>query len=286
LRVAESLASYGFLAVPAVFITICLAGALLALRWRRVGVAVVLASSLCLFAAATPALSSALLHQVERGVPRQVDLRRAQAIVVIGGDVELGDGGAIPDRLGPLSLERVVFAAQAYRRLHLPVAVSGGRDGAAYQGEAVLMRAALERDFAVPVKWVDDRSRTTWENAAETARLLRPAGIRTIVLVTQAWHLPRALWSFERAGFIALPWPAPRTAVHVGRASDFLPHVGALVASFHTVHELLGGAYYRLRWRLLPPAILIARRARERFWCYAGTEKLTGGRHASPGPAD
>jgi len=50
--------SYGFLAPPALFITLCLAGALIGLAWRRVGIAVVLVAGLCLFVAATPALSS------------------------------------------------------------------------------------------------------------------------------------------------------------------------------------------------------------------------------------
>ena len=75
------------------------------------------------------------------------------------------------------------------------------------------MKAALETDFAVPVAWSEDASRTTWENAVFTARLLRPAGIETVVLVSQAWHLPRAIWAFERVGVAALPWPAPRTVL-------------------------------------------------------------------------
>src|SRR5579862_3349297 len=58
-------------------------------------------------------------------------LRRRDACP-IGVDVEVG-GSDIPDRLGPLSLARVVLGAQAYRRLHLPVAVSGGLVGRARQ---------------------------------------------------------------------------------------------------------------------------------------------------------
>src|SRR5690349_21095058 len=121
-----SVFSFGFLAPPTIFISLCLAGALVALVWRRTGVALVLASSLCLYAAATPALSSYLLQRVEARLPRNADLGAAQAIIVLGGDVRRGDGADLPDRLGPLSLERVAFGAQAYRRLHLPVVVSGG----------------------------------------------------------------------------------------------------------------------------------------------------------------
>src|SRR6266566_2860470 len=69
--------------------------------------------------------------------------------VVLGGDVHFGDGATVPDSLGPLSLERVVYAAQAYRRLHLPVAVSGGPVLGSDATVGGLMQAALERDFAV-----------------------------------------------------------------------------------------------------------------------------------------
>jgi hypothetical protein len=46
---------------------------------------------------------------------------------VLGAGVHPGDGAAVPDTLGALSLERLVYAAEAYRALHLPVLVSGGR---------------------------------------------------------------------------------------------------------------------------------------------------------------
>jgi uncharacterized SAM-binding protein YcdF (DUF218 family) len=240
--------SYGFLAPPALFIVLCLAGALVALIWRRVGLAIVLLASLCLFAAATPALSSYLLQRVEAAIPTSADFSAAQAIVVLGGDQRFGDDGAVTDTLGPLSLERVVFAAEAYRQLHLPVAVTGGRTPGAHASSAELMKPALEHDFGIPVFWSEDRSRTTYENAIFTAELLRPQNIGTVILVTQAWHLPRGIWSFERAGLHALPWNAPRTAVHTDRIDDFLPSIAALHDSFYALHELIGGIYYRLRY--------------------------------------
>jgi uncharacterized SAM-binding protein YcdF (DUF218 family) len=246
----ESLFSYGPLAPPAVFIWLSLVGALIAFRWRRMGISLALLSSLALYAAATPALSSYLLARVEAALPPPpdftADLTAAQAIVVLGGDVRVGSG-AIPDRLGPLSLERVVLAAQAYRRLHLPVVVSGGRVGRAQASEAALMQAALAADFAIPVAWVEPRSRTTWENAVDTAQLLRPEHLTTVVLVSQSWHLPRAIWAFERAGLRALPWPAPRTAMHTDRPGDFLPNIAGLRDSFYALHEIIGRTYYRLR---------------------------------------
>jgi uncharacterized SAM-binding protein YcdF (DUF218 family) len=243
-----SLVSYGFLAPPTIFIVLSLAGALIALVWRRAGIAVALASGFCLYVAATPALSSYLLRQVESGLPLTADLGAAQAIIVLGGGVRPGDGGGIPDRLDGLSLERVVFGAEAHRRLHLPVAVSGGAARGAHVSEGALMKTALEADFAVPVAWTEDRSRTTWENALFTARLLLPEKLTTVVVVSHAWHLPRALWAFERVGLKALPWPAPLTAPRLGEVADFLPSIVALHDTFYALHEMIGGMFYRLRY--------------------------------------
>ena len=244
----SSYVSYGFLAPPTLFITLCLVGALLTLAWRRMGIAVALVARLCLFALSTPALSSYLLRQLEAEIQDTDDFGAARAIVALGGDQRIGDGADIPDTLGPLSLERVVFAAQAFRRLRLPVAVSGGHIPGAHAAAAELMKPVLERDFAVPVVWSEERSRTTFENAVFTAELLRGRDIGTVVLVTQAWHQPRALWSFERAGLHAVPWPAPRDALHIDRIDDFLPKIGALGESFLALHEMIGGLYYRWRY--------------------------------------
>ena len=243
-----SLVSFGFLAPPTIFIVLSLAGALIALVWWRMGIALILVSSLCLYAASTPALSSYLLQRVEAALPQNADLGTAQAIIVLGGDVRRGDGANIPDRLGPLSLERVAFGAEAQRRLHLPVVVSGGTIHGALVSEGALMKTALEADFAVPVAWTEEQSRTTWENALFTARLLLPEKLTTVVVVSQAWHLPRALWAFERVGLKALPWPAPRTVLRLGEPGDFLPSLGALHDTFYALHEMIGGVFYWLRY--------------------------------------
>jgi len=234
-----------------VLIVLCLIGALLLFipMGRRTGSLLALASSLALFALATPAMSSVLMRLTEAGSPAHTDLTKAQAIIVLGGSVVLGNGRDIPDALGSVSLERVSYAAAAYRQLNLPVLVSGGTPRSGHQSEAQLMSAVLQQEFGTPVSWNEDRSRTTWENALFSAAILKPAGLTTVVLVSQAWHLPRAVWAFEKAGLTALPWPAPRAALHADSVGDFLPTLAALDDSLRALHELVGSAYYRLRYR-------------------------------------
>ena len=242
----SDLISYGFLTPP----TVLILASMLAVWWSvwnpHLGIATAIVTSGLLYLAATPAVATRMLQAVEvRSAPKP-DFSAAQAIVVLGGGVRAGDGGQVPDTLGTGSLERVVFAARAYRQLHLKVAVAGaGRPD--HTAEAALMKSVLEGDFNVPVTWVEDQSRSTWENAVDTAKLLKPAGITTVVLVTHAWHMKRALWSFERAGLHALPWPAPITYDEPRRLDDYLPSIGALEDSYRALHEAIGLAYYRFR---------------------------------------
>jgi len=142
----------------------------------------------------------------------------------------------------------VVMGAEAYRRLNLPVAVTGGPRPGGTDSEAALMRAALDKDFSVPVTWVDEHARTTYENALFISRLLAPAHIDTVVVVTQAWHMPRALWAFGHVGLHPVPWPAPHQGYRIDRLDDFLPGPQGLSDSYTAFHELIGAAYYRLRY--------------------------------------
>ena len=69
------------------------------------------------------------------------------------------------------------------------------------------------------------------------ARLLIPAGISRVVVITNSAHLPRALWSFERAGLHAMPWPVRRTPARWDEFYDFAPSLNALQDTFYAVHE-------------------------------------------------
>jgi uncharacterized SAM-binding protein YcdF (DUF218 family) len=240
--------SVDFLVPPTVLILLAAVAAWTA-WWRpRMGAALGIVATSLLYLAALPVVASWMIGAVEIRTPVKPDFSAAQAIVVLGGGVHPGDGDTVADTLGPWSLERVALAAQAYRELGLKVAVSGGRFAAAHVSEASLMKAVLEAQFGVPVTWIDDRSRTTYENAVFTARLLKADNITTIVLVTQAWHMRRALWSFERTGLHAIPYPAPLTYDESQRIDDYLPSIGALERTYHALHEAIGLAYYRLRY--------------------------------------
>lgn len=71
--------------------------------------------------------------------------------------------------------------------------------------EAGQMKSVLENEFHVPVKWTEDTSRDTRENAYNSFSILRKVKVTHIALVTHAWHMPRAIREFEKAGFKVIP---------------------------------------------------------------------------------
>ena len=175
----------------------------------------------------------------------------AQAILVLGGDryswaPELGG-----DTVGGMTLQRLRYAAWLQRETGLPLYVTGGSPPHEDPPLGRLMAKVLEEEFGVPVAGVEERSRTTWENAQYAAEMLGSDRIRRILLVTHAWHLPRAMDAFERAGLE--PVPAPTGFIHregEGDAPaivDWLPSAGAFSVSYFALHEWLGRAWYQLK---------------------------------------
>ncbi len=89
------------------------------------------------------------------------------------------------------------------------------------------------------------RSRTTWENAREVKKILGERKMGRVALVTSAWHMPRAMLSFRRAGVEAVPVPAGALSLgRVARASAFLPSFESLADSFLALREYIGIVAY------------------------------------------
>lgn len=217
-------------------------GRLLAWSGIAVGVAMI-----------TPASVEVLLDGLE-DIPavEPASLAGADAIVILSGglrDYAPEFGGATVNRV---TLERVRYGARLARQSGLPVLVSGGapsrRADAGGPGEAQLMRQTLEEDFRVPVKWVEGRSLDTRQNADFSAAMLRPAGVKRVVLVTHAAHMRRSVEAFEHAGLAVIPAP---TAFFGGRGRDDnllprLPGINTAYAGGYAAHEWVGILAYRL----------------------------------------
>lgn len=227
-------------------------GFMLRSRWPRVGALLCLGSLAALVIFSTPAGARLLIAPLERLAPPLVSpaTSGAQAIVVLGGgripDAPEYDGRDMPSLE---ALGRVRYGARLHRATGLPLMVTGGMPDGATEPEAELMARALREDFAVAVKWVESEANNTAQNAQFSARILKQAGVRHILLVTDAVHMPRAQIIFERQGLQVVP--APTTFMARGSLAfmDFVPSGRGLARSHYGLHEWIGLAWYQLRYR-------------------------------------
>ena len=131
----------------------------------------------------------------------------AQAIVILAGGMSRGAVEWGGDTINLFTLQRVRYGAWLAKRSGLPLLITGAAPDEGRPGEAEMMRDVLRDEFGVPVRWFDDQARTTAGNAREAAALLRAAGVERILLVTNAFHMPRAQRVFERTGLQVIAAP-------------------------------------------------------------------------------
>jgi uncharacterized SAM-binding protein YcdF (DUF218 family) len=210
------------------------------IRWPRTGRALALAGISSLLLLSIPAVAVLLQLCLDTSPP--LDLKRAetaQAIVIFGGGTRRNAAEYDGDTLGRLTLERVRYGARVARLTGLPVLVSGGSVlGGAI--EAKLMRDSLEQEFGVAVKWTEDRSRDTHENAVRSAEILRAAGIRRVVLVAHTFDLPRATAELAAQGIESIRAPTGIPSRDFGAPLMFVPSLAGLTTSYYALYEMLG----------------------------------------------
>ncbi len=170
-----------------------------------------------------------------------VDVRRArvQAVVVLGGGVlpQAPEYG-VPQPSSH-SLSRLRYGVRLARQAGVPLAFTGGRGGSGngQASGAEAARLAARQDFGFDLRWAEDQSRDTRENALRTAQLLQREGIRRVALVSDAWHLPRATREFEQAGFEVLPAPTGLPSTTERPVLEWVPSANALVLSRNVLRE-------------------------------------------------
>jgi uncharacterized SAM-binding protein YcdF (DUF218 family) len=207
-------------------------------RFPRVGIALAWTGVLVLLALSMPVVSAFLLRSLDSSPP--IDIERAsaaQAIVILGGGTRRNAPEYGGDTLGQLTLERVRYGARVARLTRLPILVSGG-SVLGGEPEAKLMQQSLQSEFGVEVRWIEDRSRNTHENALRSSEILRAAGISRVVLVAHSFDMPRAIAEFAAAGITCVPAPTGIQSRGTFATMDFVPSLGGLQGSYYALYEI------------------------------------------------
>lgn len=249
----------GILLLPStMFLLVLVAGLALMLRpgRERLGRRLAWAGAGLLVVGGASPLANALRLPLEERFPRpaiDASLGPIAAIVVLGG----AEDGRLSLARAELSLneaaERVVEGGRLAHKLPgVRLVFSGGAGGLQETRPAAAEIADYWRQTGIAAERIrfEDRSLTTWENAVEAHRLLAPKPGERILLVTSAYHMPRAVGAFRRQGFEVVPYPVDyrlKDASDAGRG--FLDVPSGLKRLDETVREWIGMLAYRLLGR-------------------------------------
>jgi len=238
-----------FLLPPLSLLLLLALGIFLFYRRPKLAKPLILAAFGLLWIASTPYFAEGALHLLEaQTTPFDIRTQNADAIVILGGGTYFhAPEYAGQDTIGDATLMRLRYGAKLQRETGKPILVTGGKPLGNNLSEARQMRIALEQDFRVPVRWTEDESDNTFENARYSFRMLQQAGIRKIYLVTHAWHMPRSAEIFRRAGFEVVEAPTAFTTRYQIDLLAFLPQAGSLHGSKIFVHEVIGLLWYRVK---------------------------------------
>jgi uncharacterized SAM-binding protein YcdF (DUF218 family) len=234
----------------------------LVMWWRR-SRWVPIPTSLALFVlllASNVWVANSLVKSLEWQHIPKLPLPKADAIVVLGGatksmfpprpSVDLSEAG-----------DRVFYGAQLYREGKAPfVIASGGRiewrgDGRSESADiAEILKVLGVPDAAI---LQDPTSLNTYENAVNVKKILKEQGIRRVLLVTSAMHMPRSLQIFQRQGIdaIAAPTDFLVSVREIQEQSNspqaivlgILPDTAKLEMTTRALKEYIGTFIYRLR---------------------------------------
>lgn len=207
----------------------------------RAGRILVALSLTILLILSLPVTGNALLQSLETAPPiSDAQLKEVQAIVILGG----GNNSQAPefgneDTVNRWTLQRLRYGAYLQQQTGKPILVIGGAPFGG-QTEADAMAETLQRDFHAKDILTEDQSKDTAENAIYSAAILKQHGIERIALVSQAWHLPRAINLFEQQGLIVYPAPTGYTHDNSNPVIRRLPQASALDKSSIALKEYLG----------------------------------------------
>lgn len=220
---------------------------------RRLLLAVSLTFLLLFVALATPLGANFLVRMVEASRPSGVaglneSCPDERILVFLSGGMRRP--ARSPRDYGALTTE-TIDRVLAFRADPIPddltIVVSGGGPFAIAEATIIAgMMQSLGVDSSNMVLEIDSVSTRT--SALEVARMIPPEQ-RSVVLATSALHLPRAAWTFRRAGIAVCPWPLNSRHLDVRFPAGLWPRSSALEKSEWALYELAGQLYYRLAIR-------------------------------------
>ena len=199
---------------PGNLLMLCLfAGILLfVVSHGRRGKVLVAVSAVGFLLLAVAPIGPAMLLALEQRFPRPAALpEKIHGIIVLGGAVDPAISRSYGETAFNGSVARVLAGIALARRHPEAKLVLAGGEGAFIPvgyAESRATRSFVVEEGIAPTRVVlEERSRSTHENAVYAREMIRPAPGAVWVLVTSAYHMPRAFAAFEAVGWPVIPYP-------------------------------------------------------------------------------
>jgi uncharacterized SAM-binding protein YcdF (DUF218 family) len=239
------------------FFLMMLAGILLmATRFAKIGKALlVVALALIVIFGIAPA-GNWLIYPLEQRFPKWDATRGApDGIIVLGGSIGPENSASRGEPALNESAERLTMIAELARRFpDIPIVFTGGNASLLSGGpsEAQFARRIFESFGIAPHRiLLEDRSRTTSENASLTRDMVKPKPGARWLLVTSAHHMPRSVGVFRTSNFPVEAYPVDwRTEGVADLWTPFRSVAGGLARTDAAAHEWIGLFVYWLTGRM------------------------------------
>ncbi|SHL91967.1 Uncharacterized SAM-binding protein YcdF, DUF218 family [Bradyrhizobium lablabi] len=229
---------------------------LMATRFARLGRALAVASIVLLAICGFSPLASWLLYPLEQRFPPWNAARGApDGIIVLGGSIDADLSATRGTPVVRNAADRIIAAAALARQYpNARVLFSGGNGNLlsndakeADQAGAILESLGIAKSRLM----MERSSRNTQENAEFSKALVAPKAGERWLLVTSAFHMPRSIGLFRKAGFAVEPYPVDW---RVGGREDLVTFgniaVDGLGRTDVAVREWLGLLAYRLTGKI------------------------------------
>lgn len=222
---------------PSSFIILFLIVALLSRR--KIASLIAFFGAFSLYMISVEPVKDALYRPLENAYPVPQEVK-GDVLVVLGG------GAYSTGVLKEDSMKRLLTAFILHKKYGLPIVLSGGSPIGSLP-EAEIMKELLE-ELGVDKKNIitEVKSRDTLENALYLKEISKKHGFKKVILITSAYHMPRAVEAYKKVGIEVLPYPTDFKQDKRYNLYSFLPRAGVLNDSYKALREYLGFLAYQI----------------------------------------
>ncbi len=198
-------------------------------------------SATFLYAISIEPVKDALLIPIEDVHKRPINLEGDVIVVLGGGTYNRGD-------LKGDSIKRLITGFVLHKKTGLPMVLSGGSALNNLPESNIMRQFLIELGVNESLIFTDKQSRDTRENAYYVKKLCGKLGCESVILVTSAYHIYRAVYAFERVGLEVIPYPTDYKTDRKYNLFSFFPKMSVLNDSYRALREYIGIIFYKISY--------------------------------------